>query len=291
LEHVITYKLAIFQVFTFSQQWVSAGLSAVVAKRMMQNSGLETSVLPLVARSVSSAPSAQTAAAGEGADLLILDVNDKDKNAGDFVKEVCDRISIPVFIDVSGSGAETGLDLLQDGANGLVLNAVDIGKAGREGGLLTNVSSLLAAISVAIERRTEMEMSHSPDSIMQSREDDKVDVEDGGAFLGLPEDVVAVNVDMEQQSVTKQVKQIVNEERVFLTAMVDFVKDASPDVSLGSVVGDKYEGLSKNQYSWIARSWVEPPYCSWAWLFLFAVTTYTSFNIRYSSDSCNISTY
>lgn len=201
----------------------------------MQNSGLETSVLPLVARCVSSALSAQTAAAGEGADLLILDVNDKDKNAGTFVKEVCDRISIPVFLDTSGSGADSpkaGLDLLQDGANGLVLNTVDIRKAG-EGDLLTDVSSLLAAISVAIERRKEMEISHSSDTEVQSRDDDvDVDVEDGGAFLGLPEDVVTLNVDMEEQSVTKLVKQIVNEERVLLTAMVDFVKDASPDVSI-----------------------------------------------------------
>lgn len=72
----------------------------MVARRMMQNSGLETPVLPLVARCVSTLVSAQTAAAGEGADLLILDGNENGKNPGDFVKEVCDRTSVPVFLDM-----------------------------------------------------------------------------------------------------------------------------------------------------------------------------------------------
>jgi hypothetical protein len=203
---------------------------------MMQNSGLETSVLPLVARCVSSAQSAQSATVGEGADLLILEVSDKENNVGDFVKEVCDRISIPVFLDISGSGvasAAAGLNLLQEGANGLVLNTVDIRKAG-EGDLPNHVASLIAEISQAIEKRKEMEMSYSPDLKVPIRDDLGVDVEDGGAFIGLPDDVPASSVDTEELSLKKQVKKIVNEERVLLTAMVEFVKEASPDVSLRS---------------------------------------------------------
>lgn len=119
---------------------------------------------------------------------------------------------------MSGYGAEIGLDLLQNGANGLVLSTDDVRKAG--------IPSLLASIAKIIEKR--MEMSHAPDDDHRS-----VDVEeDGGAFLGLPEEVEAVNVDMEEHSVTKQVKLIVGEERVLLTAMVDFVKEASPDVRI-----------------------------------------------------------
>ena len=209
----------------------------MVARRMMQNSGLETSVLPLVARCVSSAQSAQTATAGEGADLLILEVNEKENNAGELVKEVCDRISIPVFLDTSGSGVTSsaaGLNLLQEGANGLVLNTVDIRIAG-EGDLPSSVASLIAEISLAIQKRKETETSYSPDMKVQIRDDLGVDVEDGGAFLGLPDDVAAFNVDTGELSVKKQVKNIVNEERVLLTAMVEFVKEASPDVSLRSL--------------------------------------------------------
>lgn len=204
----------------------------------MQNSGLETSVLPLVARCVSSAQSAQTATAAEGADLLILQANDKETNVGEFVKEVCDRISIPVFLDISGSGvasAAAGLNFLQEGANGLVLNTVDIRNAG-EGDLPNYMASLIAEINLIIQRRKEMEISHSPDMKVQIRDDLGVDVVDGGAFLGLPDDVPALNMDMEELSVKKLVKKIANEERVLLTAMVEFVKEASPDVSLRFVV-------------------------------------------------------
>lgn len=223
------------------------GLSAVVARRMMQNSGLETSVLPLVARCVSSAQSAQSATVGEGADLLILEVSDKENNVGGFVKEVCDRISIPVFLDISGSGvasAATGLNLLQEGANGLVLNTVDIRKAG-EGDLPNHVASLIAEISLAIEKRKEMEISFSPDMKVQIRDDLGVDVEDGGAFIGLPDDVPASSVDTEEVSLKKQVKKIVNEERVLLTAMVEFVKEASPDMEEVSLLVDTLKQLDE----------------------------------------------
>ena len=190
----------------------------------MQNSGMETSVLPLVARCVSSAQSAQTATAGEGADLLMLQVNrEMESSAEEFVKEVCGGVSIPVLLDISGSGVARGLNLLQEGADGLVLTAAEI----REPGY---VESLVAEIGLAIEKRKEMETSHSPDMKVPFTDDLGVDVEDGGAFLGLPD---AADVDMEDQSVKKLVKKIVNEERVLLTAMVEFVKEASPDVSCG----------------------------------------------------------
>ncbi|KAG0591753.1 hypothetical protein KC19_1G199300 [Ceratodon purpureus] len=223
------------------------GLSAVVAKRMMQNSGLETSVLPLVARSVSSAQSAQSATAGEGADLLILEVSDKEKNVGEFVKVVSNQISIPVFLDISGSGvasAAAGLNLLQEGANGLVLNTVDVRKAG-EADLPNYVASLIAEIGLTIEKRKEQDITYSPDMKVQNRDDLGVDMEDGGAFLGLPDDSPAVNVDMEEQSVKKLVKKIVNEERVLLTEMVEFVKEASPDMEEVSLLVDTLKQLDE----------------------------------------------
>nr|XP_024371207.1 probable transmembrane GTPase FZO-like, chloroplastic isoform X2 [Physcomitrium patens] len=217
------------------------GLPAVVARRMMQNSGLETSVLPLVARCVSSVQSAQTATAGEGADLLILEVNDKEKN---LVKGVCDGISIPVFLEISGSGvasAKIGTDFLQDGANGLVLSTAAITKNG--GGDLPNyVSSLVASVNLAIERRKEMENSYSPE---KEKEIKDFDVEDGGALLGLTEDVAVINLDMEEDSVKKKSKKIVDEERALLTAMVDFVEDASPEMEEVSLLVDALKQLDE----------------------------------------------
>uniref|UniRef100_A0A7I4EYZ8 G domain-containing protein n=1 Tax=Physcomitrium patens TaxID=3218 RepID=A0A7I4EYZ8_PHYPA len=217
------------------------GLPAVVARRMMQNSGLETPALPLVARCVSSVQSALTATAGEGADLLILKVSDKEKS---IVKGVCDGITIPVFLDISGSGvahSDTGMDLLQDGANGLVLNTIDIRKAG-EGDLPSFVSSLIASIKLAIKNRTEMEDSNLPEKRVQTRD---VDVEEDGAFFELSEDVEALNLDMEEDSVKKKAKLILDEEHVLLQDMIAFVKEASPDMEEVSLLVDALKQLDE----------------------------------------------
>jgi hypothetical protein len=195
---------------------------------MMQNAAMETPVLPLVARSVSSAQSAVTATAGEGADLLILKVNEeKGSTGGGLVKSLCQLVSIPIFLDASESG-RSGLDFLQEGANGLVLGTNSV-KDAANGDAPGYVSGLVEAISSAVQRRKELENSALlEDGVLVSN---IKDVDDGGAFLGQPVGIVGPNVYVDEDPVEKLVKEIVEEERVLLTAMVDFMKEASPEVN------------------------------------------------------------
>ena len=195
----------------------------------MQNAAMETPVLPLVARSVSSAKSALTATAGEGADLLILKVNEeKGSTGGELVKSLRQLVSIPIFLDASESG-RSGLDFLQEGGNGLVLGT-NIVKDAANGDVPGYVSGLVEAIGSAVRRRKELENSASlEDGVSVSN---IKDVDDGGAFLGQPVGVIAPNVYVDEDPVEKLVKEIVEEERVLLTAMVDFMKEASPEVSI-----------------------------------------------------------
>lgn len=194
----------------------------------MQNAAMETPVLPLVARSVSSAQSALTATAGEGADLLILKVNEeKGSSGGGLVKSLCQLVSIPIFLDASESG-RSGLDFLQEGANGLVLGTNSV-KDAANGDAPGYVSGLVEAIGSAVQRRKELENSAVlEDGVLVSN---IKDVDDGGAFLGQPVGIVAPNVYVDEDPVEKLVKEIVEEERVLLTAMVGFMKEASPEVS------------------------------------------------------------
>lgn len=209
---------------------MNAGLPAVVARRMMQSTVTETSVLPLVARSVSSAQSALTATASEGADFLILKATEKEVNVGTFVKAVCDGISIPVFLDSSDSveaPARAGLDLLQDGANGLVLNASDIRIAAKEDAP-RYVSTLMAAIGAAVQRRKDLEDSHpSEDGVKVLNMHDI----DEGALRAEPQGVRASVIEVEDEQLELQAEHILEEERYLLTAMVELVKEAAPEVS------------------------------------------------------------
>jgi hypothetical protein len=216
---------------------------------MMQSAVAESSSLPLVARSVSSAQSALNATASEGADLLFLDPTEVgDDAAGAFVKAVCELVSIPVFIDalrINGVPEQSpGLELLKSGANGLVLTAIDLEKAAN-GDAHHYVSALMSAVDLAVQQHKEVEPTNSPDGqVRVSFLQDGTDV-DGGLHQGA-QTITAPSIEVEEP-IEAQAKRIVEEERILLTEMVDLVRDASPEVAIAFQIPDQL----RDHHSWL----------------------------------------
>lgn len=111
--------------FTF----FDAGLPAIVARNMMMESKTDSVVLPLVARTVQTANSALIASNSEGADLLILAM-DNDRCAEVLDNSSYEHVKVPVFtmIDslVEGTPFTAATKFLQSGASGLVISLEDI---------------------------------------------------------------------------------------------------------------------------------------------------------------------
>lgn len=192
---------------------------------MMQNAVSEAAVLPLVARTVASSQSARSATALEGADLLLLQcANTEDLSS--YVRKVCEEVSIPVFLDVTGldsssadSGVGEGLDLVQAGASGIVLSGAKVTEN-------DDVASYVAAVSSAMalarqgQSNTEGTRSGSASS---------------AGILGVEsqEAVSAPAIERSPQvalDIDEQARLFLEDERKLLTDMVDFVRAASPEV-------------------------------------------------------------
>ncbi|KAH9552434.1 hypothetical protein CY35_09G066500 [Sphagnum magellanicum] len=236
-----------FQFIKKTLKGMVKGLPAVVARRMMQSAVAESSSLPLVARSVSSAQSALNATASEGADLLFLDPTEVgDDAAGAFVKAVCELVSIPVFIDVlriNGVPEQSpGLELLKSGANGLVLTAIALEKAAN-GDAHHYVSALMSAVDLAVQQHKEVEPTNSPDSQVRVSFLQDVTDADGGLHQGA-QTITAPSIEVEEP-IEAQAKRIVEEERILLTEMVDLVRDASPEMEEVSLLIDAVKQLDE----------------------------------------------
>ncbi|KAK9282279.1 hypothetical protein L1049_005193 [Liquidambar formosana] len=106
------------------------GLPAIVARNTMMDSKSESVVLPLVARNVQTAKAALNASNSEGADFLIYSI-DEEKNAGDVMNSVFQRVKIPIFIIFASCGKESSITeasiLLRSGASGFVFSLEDLG--------------------------------------------------------------------------------------------------------------------------------------------------------------------
>lgn len=213
------------------------GLPAVVARSMMQNVSPENPLLPLVARSVSSAQSALVATTSEGADLLILQAPDE----GDtkiIISSVCERVSIPIFSQESvGSlisilkAERTAFPSLEAGASGLMYNGIDLKSlAADDIGVLT--LSLVTAMNSSFQRRSA-----------------------GGSRSSLLSEVrnpsststsTAKDIDTAKTlSLDLQVRTILDEERSLLASLIKLVQEASPEMEEVSLLMDALAQLDE----------------------------------------------
>ncbi|KAG6542178.1 hypothetical protein Mapa_016410 [Marchantia paleacea] len=215
------------------------GLPTVVARRMMQNAVSDSAVLPLVARTVSSTQSARSATALEGADFLLLQCPDVE-DLGSYTRNVCNEVSIPVFVDVStrlsGSKDETvgpALELFEAGASGLILDGTKL----MEGGVVCDyVTALSSCMTTAMNRRRSANETQSGKDYLQVVCNETTDEGSSpGNGRGLE---VALDLD-------ELAKLIVEEERELLTTMVEFVRAASPEMEEISLLVDAVKQLDE----------------------------------------------
>ncbi|MCO5554278.1 hypothetical protein L7F22_007806 [Adiantum nelumboides] len=214
------------------------GLPAVVARSMLQNVNPDNSVLPLVARCVSSAESALLATASEGADFLILQgLNELDTKL--VIDSIRERVSIPIFVQDAGGlqkGEEMDLPMLQAGANGFFYDSLALKNipAGDVSGV---VSSLVGNMSTVLQRRT-------------SRMSKRLTPADAQG----PSTRIATNLDTSRSSsLDVEFRTILEEERSLLTSMIKLLKAASPEVKflfaivfsfgLGVLTADSFANL------------------------------------------------
>ncbi|KAI5059498.1 hypothetical protein GOP47_0025817 [Adiantum capillus-veneris] len=199
------------------------GLSTVVARSMLQNVNPDNSVLPLVARRVSSAESALLATASEGADFLILQ-GLSEPDAKVVIDSIRERVSIPIFLQEVGGLQKAGdidFPFLQAGANGLLYDSLllkDI-PAKDVGGL---VSLIVGAMSTILQRRT----------TKMSKLVAAADVQGTSAKI-------ATNfVTAKSSSLDVEFRAILEEERTLLTSMIKLLQEASPEMEEVSLLVD-----------------------------------------------------
>eukprot|EP00250_Pteridium_aquilinum_P021937 c25267_g1_i2 orf=566-3574(+) len=208
------------------------GLPAVVARSMMQNVSPDTPVLPLVARSVSSAESALLATASEGADLLILQgLGEVDTKI--VIDNVREKVSIPIFSQDSRGllkGEGEAFPSLSAGANGLIYDSIDLKSVSTEdvGGL---VSSLVAAmITILQDKSAKGPRSSSP-----------ADVQDQSSTP------TATNYATSKSlwSLDLEFRAILEEERSLLSSLIKLLKEASPEMGEVSLLIDAVAQLDE----------------------------------------------
>lgn len=211
------------------------GLPAVVARSTMQNVSASSSVLPLVARSVRSAQSALSATASEGADFLILQVS-ADADAKIVVSNVCERVSIPVFVQASALNlsaftlAESSVLLaLQAGASGLVFSGDEMKNVAADR-IAHLASSLVSAMSNLFQHRS----ASGAESLMPGTVVDET--------VNISTKDVATSQAM---TLDVQAQKILEEERVLLTSLIELVQEATPEMEEVSLLVDAVAQLDE----------------------------------------------
>ena len=186
---------------------------------MMQNANSDNLVLPLIAKSVTSAQSALLATKSEGADLLLLETSQDD--LANIISTVTGRVSIPIFSLESISSLSsiltnggTSFQSLEAGATGIVYNAIDL-KSLAADKIETLTSSLLDAMTSVRPRSASV--SRSPLSDLKESSE-----------IGTAKESTSVA----KLSLDLQAKEILDEERSVLESLILLMKEAYPEVEL-----------------------------------------------------------
>ncbi|KAJ7553323.1 hypothetical protein O6H91_06G093200 [Diphasiastrum complanatum] len=215
------------------------GLPTVVARRMMQNALSEVATLPLVARIVTSAESAQVASK-EGSDFLILRIPEV-VNTNHLVKSVSNLVTIPVFVEasfVSGNSSNIGilspsLEFVESGANGLVLTGWDVSNAGGND-IFNYIAALTSTIDLAIQQRASSETTLDADDLVQMPLSSEG--EESHALNGVLEKDVKLDL---------QETKLLQEERLLLSSTIDLIKEASPEMEEVTLLVDALAQLDE----------------------------------------------
>ena len=189
----------------------------MVARSMMQNANSDNVVLPLIAKSVTSAQSALLATKSEGADLLLLETSQDD--LANIISTVTGRVSIPIFSLESISSLSsiltnggTSFQSIEAGATGIVYNAIDL-KSLAADKIETLTLSLLDAMTSVRSRSASV--SRSPLSDLKESSE-----------IGTVKESASVT----KLSLDLQAKEILDEERSVLESLILLMKEAYPEV-------------------------------------------------------------
>ncbi|XP_057864580.2 probable transmembrane GTPase FZO-like, chloroplastic isoform X3 [Cryptomeria japonica] len=205
------------------------GLPAIIARNMMQSAGLDSTLLPLVARTVRSSKSAQSASATDGADFVMLVIENKEE-ADILVDSVCQVITIPVFVMLDSIKSSTVVSLIsrlrKAGASGLVISAADIEYFGDD--ILKKVRPLLSST--------------------QTVKDAKENSEDDIPWMKIANDNLSSDLTKAVQNVQSldlKVKELLDEERCFLLNVINVIHEAAPQMQEISLLVDAVAQLDK----------------------------------------------
>ncbi|KAH9315399.1 hypothetical protein KI387_024026, partial [Taxus chinensis] len=206
------------------------GLPAIISRNMMQNSGLESTFLPLVARIVRSAQSAQFASTTEGVDMLML-VIENTEDADILVDTVCQHVTVPVFamldsIKVSAVISLTS-KLTKAGATGLVISAADVNYFGDD--ILKKVKQLLSSTHLTAKNTKENGVEAFP--WMKMKNDN--------SRSDLTESMENI------KGLDQKVKDVIDEERCFLLKVIKVIREATPQMQEISLLVDAVAQLDK----------------------------------------------
>lgn len=205
-------------------------LPAIIARNMMQSARSESSLLPLVARTVRTAESAQNATASEGADLLMLVIENKE-NAEMLVGSVCQHVSIPVFFmfDSCKESAVASLTykLVRAGASGIVLSTENVTYLGDD--ILKEVKTLLFSIKFT------------------DKSSKKYDAEDFSETNMINNNISsnATKAMEVGKSLDIKAKEILDEERPLLLKIINIVHEAAPWMEEVSLLVDAVSQLDE----------------------------------------------
>lgn len=205
-------------------------LPAIIARNMMQSAQSESSFIPLVARTVRTAESAQNATATEGADLLML-VIENQKDAEMLVGSVCQHVSIPVFVmfDSLKESALASLtyNLVKAGASGIVLSAENVTYLGDD--ILKEVKTLLFSIKL-------------------TDQSSKKYVAEDFSETNMVNNNISSNatkaMEMEK-SLDIEAKEVLDEERPLLLKTINIVREAAPWMEEVSLLVDAVAQLDE----------------------------------------------